>query len=111
MRTIDALIERNGELVIENARLRAELEAKNDYIAGQAEVIQALKPKPVVRQLHVYVELGGHISARENRMEDDNLKLTFSDGILTGAEVIVPKDAFGSHKANTLTNTPFGESK
>ncbi len=69
---------RKSELVAENVRLRAELEA--------------LKPKPVVTTQygHVVSILSGDYYPMFDalRFDDCNLKLTFSDGVLVSAEVI-----------------------
>lgn len=64
----------------ENVRLKAELEA--------------LKPKPVIHEVHFQVIRNSHLHRWEasygtaERMSFDNLKLTFTDGKLTGAEVL-----------------------
>lgn len=69
------------KLETENARLRSQLEATKSKL-------KELEPKPVVEVKYVRWGINIGLSHGASQLPQDNLKLTFEDGELVGAEVI-----------------------
>jgi hypothetical protein len=92
----DALDNAFAKKDAEIERLKAELEVVREHsdevIKRNRELsaeLQALKPKPVVEvRYYAFDTLGLAFRASEDLDLEDNLKLTFTDGKLTGAEVV-----------------------